>query len=41
MTNNLMTKNIRKRDKRMTKDLKGLNSNNLEIFQYKNKNKKN
>ena len=33
MTNNLMTKNIRKRDKRMTKDLKGLNSNNLEIFQ--------
>ena len=41
LTNNLMTKNIRKKDKKMTKDVKKLNNNNLEIFQIKNKNKRN
>ena len=41
VTNNLMKKNIRKNDKKMTKDAKNLNKNNLEIFKVKTNNFKN
>ena len=37
LSNNLMTKNLIKKEKRMTNDIKRLNNNNLEIFQIKNK----
>ena len=37
LSNNLKTKNLIKKEKRMTNDIKRLNNNNLEIFQIKNK----
>jgi hypothetical protein len=39
--NNLMKKNIRKNDKKTTKDAKNFDKNNLEIFKVKTKKDKN